>query len=196
MTYRMKVSERKIKKHIPFADLPAQLRRLADALEGQTGKLPAEWQQLPCPIAKLKVTGESQGGEWKVKIKIKAEPAASPEALPAEVPHTAPAPLAPPAASSVDYKQLKKRMKASFRDIGKTLEGQKLPSQTVMEAFLADSDRMMAFSGEKYGASYYPAYRQACQALRAAFGASDLEAFQTVYTALARLKKDCHQAFK
>ena len=176
--------------HIPFAELPRQLRRLADALEGQTDKLPAEWQQLPGPIAKLKFKGEAQGRAWKVKIKIKAASTTTAEALPTEASDTAPAPPQPPASRSVDYKQLKKSMKASFRDIGESLAGQKLPAQRDVEAFLADSDTMMAFPGD------YPAYRQACEALRAAFMASDLEALQTVYATLAQLKKDSHQAFK
>jgi XXXCH domain-containing protein len=192
----MKDSERKIRKNIPSRELPTQLRHLADALDGRTGELPSEWSDLPFPIAKLEVKGRAHGDNWALKIKIKAESASSPEPLPAEnakAVHTTP----PPAAKNdLDYKQLKKKMKVAFKEIETSLAANKQPAQEALEAFLRASDLMMAFSGAAYGDAHYPAFRNACQTLRAAYEIPDMAALKAAYATLAQMKKDCHQACK
>jgi XXXCH domain-containing protein len=98
--------------------------------------------------------------------------------------------------SRVRYSSLKKKMKSSFNDIGVSLGNQKLPEPEVINAFLFDSELMMTFQGDKYGASCYPAYQQACQRLAAAFESKSWEAFKSAYAELDQLKTDCHKAYK
>ena len=192
----MKNSERKIKKNISFGKLPAQLRHLADALDGRSDALPSEWRDLPNPIAKLEVKGKAQGDNWALKIKIKAESTSDPEPLPAEN-TTAAHVTAPPAGKNdLDYKQLKKKMKVAFKEIEASLAANKQPAQEALEAFLRASDLMMTFSGAAYGEVHYPAYRNACQALRAAYEIPDMAALKTAFATLAQLKKDCHRNCK
>ena len=192
----MKNSERKIKKNISFGKLPTQLRHLADALEGHTGELPSEWNDLPDPIAKLEVKGRAHGDNWALKIKIKAESASDPQPLPAENATAAHVTTQPAGKNNLDYKQLKKKMKVAFKEIEASLAANKQPAQEALEAFLRASDLMMGFSGAAYGEAHYPAYRNACQALRAAYEISDMAALKTAYDTLAQLKKDCHRNCK
>jgi XXXCH domain-containing protein len=190
----MKPSERKIKQVLPLEALPAYLRQLADALDRRTDGLPAELQDLPDPMTKLEIKGKVRDGAWELKAKIKAEAAPAPEQAAGVVAETAEAPAAEK--PQVKYKDLKKRMKSSFKDIAASLEAQRLPEPEILEAFLADSDRMTAFAGAKYGEPYYPAYREACRRLAAAYEAKSWEAFRSAYADLDQLKKDCHKAYK
>ena len=107
-------------------------------------------------------------------------------------PPSAEAPVKP----TSKYKPLKKRMKSSFKEIGESLAAQKLPEPDILDGFLADSERMMAFAGKKYGEADYPAYRQACRQFAEAYEARDWAAFKDGYTRLEQLKKDCHKAYK
>ena len=105
---------------------------------------------------------------------------------------------APPPAgkNDLDYKQLKKKMKVAFKEIEASLAAHKQPDREALEAFLRASDLMMAFSGAAYGEAHYPAFRNACYALRAAYEIQDMAALKTAYATLAQIKKDCHQACK
>ncbi len=190
----MKASERKIKQGMPFEDIPAYLRRLADALEKKVDNLPTELTDLPEPIGKLELKGKAREGSWDVKIKIKAEP--PPELAPDENDAIATVEDATEGKPQIKYKSLKKRMKASFKDIGDALEAQKLPEPVVLNAFLTESDIMMAFPGKKYGAPDYPAYRDACRQLADAYEDRNYAAFKDIYARLAQMKKDCHKAYK
>jgi XXXCH domain-containing protein len=190
----MKGSERKFKQDMPFEEIPACLRRLADALEKKDNHLPPEWSNLPEPIGKLELKGKAGDSGWTLKIKIKADP-------PAEIiaPETG-TDQAPSASASakpqIKYKQLKKRMKSSFKQIRESLDAQKLPDPEVLNGFLTDSERMMAFAGQKYGEPDYPAYRQACRQLAEAYEAQNWTAFKNGYARLDQLKADCHKAYK
>jgi len=188
------VWERKIKQKMPFGRIPVYLRQLADALEKRTDDLPAELSDIPAPIVKMEFKAKPLDNGWGVKITIRAE---SPKDLetesgPLQVERDAP----PPAKHDVNYTSLKKRMKSSFRSIGESLAAQKLPEPDIIDAFLEDSERMLAFPGEKYGAPCYPAYRDACRRLAEAFDANNREAFKAAYTGIGRLKKDCHAELK
>ena len=192
----MKASERKIKQKMPFEDVPAYLRRLADAVERKTENLPSELVDLPDPIAKLEIRGKSRNGTWELKIKIKAE---SPPALAAT--ETSPGGVTEAAAPSVakpdvKYKSLKKRIKTTFRKIGESIAAHKLPEPEVIHTFMADSELMTSFAGAKYGEADYPAYQEACRRLAEAYQAQKWDAFKAGYAALNQLKKDCHSAYK
>lgn len=190
----MKTSERKIKHEMPREAIPTYLRLLADALEKKTEDLPDEMSDLPEPIAKLELKGKLRGESWELKIKIKAE-----ESFAAEqgaAPAAAASETARPATPQMGYKHLKKKMKSSFKDIGESLAAQKLPEPEVLNAFLAQSDLMMAFSADKYGASQYSTYRDACSSLARAYESKNWAAFKSAYANLDQLKKDCHHKYK
>lgn len=195
----MKDAERKIKQGLPFAEVPVYLRKLADALELKTADLPEELTDLPAPVGKLEIKAKARENAWELKIKIKAAPDHDGEAgvpvgenLPPADATAATAADQPP----IKYKALKKRMKSTFKDIGESLEMQKLPEPGILNSFLADSDLMTAFAGEKYGERYYPEYTAACRQLAAAFEAKRWDAFKSAYAELDRMKKDCHKEFK
>jgi XXXCH domain-containing protein len=188
----MKTSEHKIKHQLPFAELPAYLRQLAGALENETDNIPEELKNLPEPMAKFEIKGRARNALWELKIKIKAEPA--PE--PAEPTDEAAAETAAPAKAKGKYKPLKKKMKSTFKNMGESLEVQKLPEPELMSAFLADSDRMLSFKGKKYGETHYPAYREACRLLAKAYEAKSLMGCISAYDSLNQLMKDCHKEYK
>ena len=190
----MKASERKIKQGMPFEEIPAYLRRLADALEKKDNNLPNELTDLPEPIGKLELKGKAGDRGWTLKIKIKADhpvEAFTPEAGADET-----APASESTSPKIKYKQLKKRMKSSFKDIGESLDLQKFPEPDLVNGFLADSELMMAFAGHKYGEPDYPAYRQACRQVAEAYEARNWTAFKDGYARLDQLKADCHKAYK
>lgn len=192
----MKATERKIKQSVPFEALGDYLRHLADAVENKTERLPSELIDLPEPIGKMEMKGKARDGHWELKIKIKARPAADPD-RPMSAGRRATVESAGPLRyPKIDYKTLKKRMQESFKDIGKRLAAQQLPEVQVLREFLADSERMVTFSGEKYGGSYYPAYREACRRLSEAHASGNLNDFKAAYAALDQMKKDCHKAYK
>lgn len=190
----MKASERKIKRKMPSENMPSYLRQLADSLEKRTRSLPAEFTDLPGPITKLKIKGKARNNNWAIKIHIEAESPLDREkeragAHEEKKAATAKKPYAP-------FKLLKNRMKSSFKEIGESLEAQKLPEPDVIRAFLSDSELMTAFPGEKYGEPYYPAYREACRRMAEAFEAKNREALNSAYAELDQLKKDCHKQLK
>ena len=190
----MKASERKIKQAMAFEEIPACLRRLADALEKKDHNLPPELSDLPEPIGKLELKGKAGDGGWTLKIKIKADAPADPLALEVGEDETAPASIS--AKPAIKYKSLKKRMKSSFKAIGESLDQQKLPTPEIIHGFLEDSELMMAFAGKNYGEADYPAYRQACRQLVEAYEARDWTAFKAGYARLDQLKADCHKTYK
>lgn len=191
----MKPSERKIKRTMTFEEVPAFLRRLADAMENKTDHLPEEWCDLPEPLAKLAVKGKPRGDGWEMKVRLKAE--GPPAAPAADAPGTAGEQVtAPGTEPGIKYKDLKKRMKSSFKAIAEAIENQRLPDADTLKTFLADSEHMTAFPGSKYGEEYYPAYREACRKLARACEARDLEAVRQGYALLDQLKKDCHRLYK
>ena len=191
----MKSHERKIKQAMPYEDVPAFLRQLADAIEKKADPLPEELADLPEPLAKLTIKGKPREDGWEMKVRMKAEAPPAPSLDDAAGP---PADQRSGAAGQpeLSYKDLKKRMKASFKAIGESIENQRLPENGVVSRYMADSQYMTTFSGAKYGEGDYPAYRQACRELARAWEARDLEGLQTSYAALDQLKKDCHKLYK
>lgn len=192
----MKEGERKIKKKIAFAEIPAQLRQLADAIEGRASDLSSEWLDLPESITKLEVKGKARDSAWKLKVKIKAEPIANYEAQQTVRPKNTTTIPSPAAGSDEGYKQIKKRMKTTFKSIGESLAAEKLPGEAIVEAFVAASHQMMTFTAAAYGEAHYPEFRKACLTLHTACESHNLEALKTAYATLIRLKKDCHNSFK
>jgi XXXCH domain-containing protein len=190
----MNALERKIKKRLPSEELPAYLRCLADALENKTDHLPEELSDLPTPVAKIEIKGKDRDDAWELKLKIKGEPLAEPvlEKPADDVAINDDAGAEP----KVKYKPLKKKMKSAFKEMGEALEANKLPDPETVNAFLADSDRMLSFTGKKYGEPHYFAYKSACRQLADAYAAKNWEWYKSAYAALNQLMHDCHKEYK
>lgn len=191
----MKASERKYKETMPFEAVPDFLRRLADAIEKRSDPLTAERFELLDALSKLAVKGRRQADGWEMKVKLKAD---APSKLPPDKkkdPGAARVPLSSTEAE-IHYKDLKKRMKAAFKAIGEAAENQEWPDPNILNAFLADAESMIAFKGTQYGERHYPAFREICRKLAAAYGIQDWPSFQRWYGSLNQLKKDCHKALK
>lgn len=94
------------------------------------------------------------------------------------------------AAGTVRYKDLKKRMKQTFKHIGLALAAGQAPEAGVLADFIADSRRMTAYPGK--GDAFYPAYNAAVDRLEAAAASGDLAAMAESVAALGRMKKECH----
>lgn len=190
----MKAPECKIKKQLPSEELPTYLRSLADALENKNDHLPEELTDLPAPVAKIEIKGKGRSDAWELKLKIKGEPLVEPEpekpADDAEIGDGA------ATAPKVKYKPLKKKMKSAFKEIGEALEANKLPEPETVNTFLADSDRMLTFRGQKYGEPHYLTYKSACRQLDDAYAAKNWEWFKSAYAALNQLMHDCHKEYK
>ena len=88
------------------------------------------------------------------------------------------------------YKDLKKRMKQTFKHIGLALAAGQAPDAGVLADFIADSRRMTTYPGQ--GDAFYPAYNAAVDRLEAAATSGDLAAMTKTVAALGRMKKECH----
>ncbi|MBU1612444.1 MAG: GAK system XXXCH domain-containing protein [Proteobacteria bacterium] len=163
-------------KLISREELPSFFRQLADALE--TGVADGEFVCVE-DFAKLKISVSNDYGQLILKMKTSSREPCAPEA------EIAPTP--------VDFKSLKKRMKASFGLIFKLLHAQRMPPKDAMTSFLADSARMITLPG--HGDEDYPDYARACDGLAAAFATGDLEAVTQAAHEIASLKGHCHSRY-
>lgn len=92
------------------------------------------------------------------------------------------------------YKNLKKRMKATFKELIIAAKGQTLPTQEVISSFIADSRLMTQYRGK--GEPHYATYEQAVLELEEAFAAKDARAYAAAVERLNDLKTACHAEFK
>lgn len=200
-------------------ELAEFLRELADRLEGQDVE---EFDVLdPDALARFQVGVKNRQGEYLLKFRAKAQ---RPEALcpeggtcvaPAEdssAGRVAPktpgghgredgrsAEMPPPDTGADEkrrpsYSRLKKRMKAQYRDITRSLQDHRLPEPDVVDAFMADSARMVTYPGK--GDEYYPAYTAACQGFAQALAAGDAGLAAERWDAVRLLMRDCHDRYK
>lgn len=92
------------------------------------------------------------------------------------------------------YSSLKKRMQIYFKALRESLLRAEVPSREIVAVFLADSERMVGYSG--YGDEFYAAYAALCVRLREAFEVEDLAAMSQIADELAVAKKTCHARYK
>lgn len=93
-----------------------------------------------------------------------------------------------------NYSSCKKRMQENFNSMRQSVGRGEMPSQEVVSAFLADSEKMMSQSG--YGDEAYPAFAELCTRLRTAVDAENLSGTAAVIMELSQAKKSCHARYK
>jgi XXXCH domain-containing protein len=93
------------------------------------------------------------------------------------------------------YSSLKKRMKSEFEMIMDIVENNVLPLEKVMNKFLTDTEKMMAYP-EKGGAERFDEFRQACQAMKTAFEHQNLNEFKEACKLIQMARKACHKIYK
>ena len=190
------MGSRKTSFSITRQELPAVLRRIADALErddtaealadaatgGETDPLLAAGLG---EFRKFKLNAKHAFGHMEVVLKVKTPdapdapafaPPAAATAATGEAPGGARTALSPhpphPAhrAGRPSYKSLKKRMRSSFKALRQAVQAGAMPHPEAAASFLADSRLMVEYPG--YGDEHYDAYRTATEALRAALEAA------------------------
>lgn len=164
-------------------ELPAVLRRIADALErgdaiGEPATAVPEDEADPLlasglgDFRKFKLNAKHAFGQMQVVLKVKT-PGAAATAADADGPTTtgtgAGARHAVRAAGRPSYKSLKKRMRASFKALRQAVQAGVMPPPQAAASFLSDSLLMVEYPG--YGDEHYAAYLAATEALRAALEA-------------------------
>jgi XXXCH domain-containing protein len=178
--FMMKPEKKTIHWQIGSEALAESLGQLATAITGGEAQLPEEIEGLPDTVDEIQITARRKEDQWKLKVKVTGT-------------------LAGEGGSPVGrkrYKKIKKRMKASFKEIGRFLASHDLPPSDVVRRFATDAEEMMTFPGEAYGEQHYAPFRKACQELAQAVKTNDRKAFNTSITRLAALQKKCHKSLR
>lgn len=188
------MTEKRMKLERAFAtreELASFLRDLADRLEGKSAE---EFDQLdPETFAKFRVGVKNKEGEYVLKFRAKAE---------------APESLCPEGGTCTDvtedqedcalcrpkYSKLKKRMKAQYKDISRSILDGEVPDEDIVEDFLSDSALMVTYKNK--GDEYYPAYSKACEVFAEAYARRDPALMVTPWDEIRRLMHDCHDKHK
>ncbi|NDV22867.1 GAK system XXXCH domain-containing protein [Desulfovibrio sp. JC022] len=180
----------KIEKYIQPGELPAFLRKIADALEGEASADDAYLVMIE-GFKKLKINIRNEYGHTAVKVTAKPMSVSmtEKECPEAEI-------IAPEAqdSSKPKFKSLKKNMKASFKIIFKSVHAGTLPPPEVVEEFMADSKLMVSFEG--YGDEYYDEYMAACYKFQQACNDSDVESAHKACDEINSITAHCHSRYK
>lgn len=172
------------KKHEVFStrkELADFFRGLADALEnGDTALFSGV-----SAAKKIKIGVTNEFGQFVVKAKFKPEKVSSGcSNAGAEAEDTQRLPK---------YKDLKKRMKRSFKMIRYAVRNSTLPPKEAVDSFLADSRVMVQYSG--YGDEFYDEYIRLCDAFGEAYKTEKMPAIQETVVAIARCEARCHAKY-
>lgn len=166
------------------AEAARTIRDFADALEhGRSFGEGASEADLS-DFRKVKIGLKRDMGTLTLKIGVKEEKPDVPENFSTGDGRKAP----------LRYKDLKKRMKHTFKVIFAHAADNAVPPEEVVESFLQDSDRMITFPGK--GDPHYAEYAAACTRLAAAAREKDIESFREAAMELNRIKTACHDRFK
>jgi len=184
------VKKSKIEKYIEPGELPAFLRKIADALEGEASEEDAYLVMIE-GFKKLKINIRNEYGHTAVKVTAKPMSA---HMAKDECPESEVATPAEPDSSKPKFKNLKKQMKASFKIIFKSVHAGILPPPEVVEEFMTDSRLMISFEG--YGDEYYNEYIAACEKFQQACADSDVEAAHKACDEINSITAHCHSRYK
>jgi XXXCH domain-containing protein len=206
----MKKLKRKLKMKVTIEALGAYIKSLADAIDG---KLENDQKDLiglfdNFSKATIKLSRKSQKATLEIKVELEPEPEGQTnrsalqrvEKKPApgnpqkEVPPEPKADQAGPNIRKPKYKNLKKRMKKSFKDITQSISDSRLPARSDLDSFLYDSELMVSYPG--HGDEYYTDYQKACQSLKNAYERLDFAGFKHEHGEIKKLMRDCHDRYK
>ena len=177
--------EHKIKKTLSRDELSRYLHTLADALQNKDAGYDPPLALLQSPFDKLEFKCKRETERFDIKLKLKTEAKAI---RPAKDPETAPG-LAPG-----DYKALKKRMQATFKEVGRAVSENRIPSQQVIQTFKEDVTAMVGFPDR--GEPDYEAFEALCKDLAEACRQKRPDDIRQAFEALNKMKKDCHARYK
>lgn len=182
-------SKHKSEQVLSTEQLPEFLRGLADALQNGALEIGGARVEVSA-LLKLGIEAKFEAGGLRVKLKAR-----TPAPL-ASAPHEplAAQSAAPRGSRRESYGRLKKRMKRDFNALRQAAQIGGLPPAPLLEAFLADCERMISYPGK--GDEDYPVYAKASAALAKAAESGDLEAVRTALAALNALKHSCHAKHK
>lgn len=171
----------KIIKHIEADGLPAYLRELAAAIESGSS------EDFACieDIEKFKIGGKLEFGKLKLKVKFKTSAECREEEVSEGADTTSD--------GKPKYSVLKKRMRASFNLILKTVHDGEMPPDQAVVSFLEDSALMVTYPG--YGDEFYAHYTAVCDRFRSAYEAKNLEAMHEAVDELIHEKSRCHAKY-
>jgi len=180
--------EKKYKKNFSADQLAGYLRQLAALIDGSTDRNADDLEGVRMgniQSIKLKIKRYSAGYSVKLKVKSdKKEISDSKETPPVSD-------ILGPADVAITFKQLKKRMKSSFKLINENLVADRFPDRAVVDGFLEDVDRMSRFP-DQCGGKRYSEFQKACGGLLHAFENEDLGVLQDRYADVKRLRNECH----
>jgi XXXCH domain-containing protein len=188
----MKMPKRKLKKKVKATELGSYMRSVADAIEGQSDNNHEELTGLFDDFSKasIELKRKSIKATIEIKVKTELEPMVKTQK---EAPDPSYAP-SPSQNNKLKYKDLKKRMKKSFKAINEFVSGSRLPERSDLESFLNDSELMVSYPGN--GDEHYPAFRKACQSLNNAFIRLDFASFKQQFEEIKTFYRDCHDRYK
>jgi XXXCH domain-containing protein len=93
-----------------------------------------------------------------------------------------------------EYKVLKERMKADFRQIRRSARRRGSPDMELVRAFCSDARLMTEYPGK--GDEYYPEFLDRVARMTAAAERGDRAALEDAVAVVRRMKKECHKRFK
>lgn len=181
-------SEKKVKRKLNNAQLVSLLHELGDALENKTAVQSSAWPGLieGFKALTLKIKRKPDGFRVRLKVESDVSPAITAKQK-SKMPVTSDE-------RTIEYRQMKKKMKSSFKSIGEALERGRLPENTDIERFLRYSERMMGFPD--CGKEHFADYRKACAHFLRAYEQADLEALREYFGILRKQRSDCHARYK
>jgi len=182
--------ECKMERHMPKEGLPAFFREMADALEKGGGE--GEFENLD-GFVKFKLSIKEAFGGFNLKMKVKAPRPYVPAAAPIEGQETEGAPGQDNIGGQPRYKNLKKRMKASFKVILRMLHEGQCPPAEAVASFLSDAETMCMYPGK--GDPFYPEFLQVCREFADAYDSCDLPRMGAMAEELAHQKARCHALY-
>ncbi|EGB16134.1 hypothetical protein DND132_2931 [Pseudodesulfovibrio mercurii] len=167
-----------ISKYLDAGELAAFFRALADAVEN------GGHDEFACvdDFRKIKIGVKNEFGQISLKAKFKAAKPCAPEAVGADGEPARP-----------KYKDLKKRMRGSFKILVKMVHDGVEPPREAVDAFLADAALMVGYPG--YGDEYYESFTQVCAEFKAAYESGDLERMHAAVDGLVHEKSRCHAKY-
>jgi XXXCH domain-containing protein len=167
-----------ISRYLEPKELAAFFRELADAVEN------GGHDEFACvdDFRKIKIAVKNEYGQIGLKAKFKAAKPCAPDVVGEDGEIVKP-----------KYKDLKKRMRSSFKMLVKMAHDGVMPPKEAVDAFLADSALMVTYPG--YGDEYYESYSNACAELKTAFESGELARMHAAVDTLVHEKSRCHAKY-